>query len=52
MEQLGGRRDRIRAVIGPCIGQPSYEVDEGFRMRFLEPDPANERFFADATYDD
>ena len=50
MEQLGGRRDRIRAVIGPCIGQPSYEVDEGFRMRFLEPDPANARFFADATW--
>jgi polyphenol oxidase len=50
MEQLGARRDRIRATIGPCIGQPSYEVDEGFRMRFLEPDPANERFFADATW--
>ena len=50
MEKLGARRDRIRAAIGPCIGQPSYEVDEGFRMRFLEPDPANERFFADATW--
>ena len=50
MEQLGARRDRIRAAIGPCIGPPSYEVDEGFRTRFLEPDPANERFFADATW--
>jgi purine-nucleoside/S-methyl-5'-thioadenosine phosphorylase / adenosine deaminase len=50
MEQLGARRDRIRAAIGPCIGQPSYEVDEGFRTRFLEPDPGNERFFADATW--
>jgi YfiH family protein len=50
MEQLGARRHRIQAAIGPCIGQPSYEVDEGFRTRFLEPDPANERFFADATW--
>jgi YfiH family protein len=50
MEQVGARRDRIRAAIGPCIAQPSYEVDEGFRTRFLEPDPANERFFADATW--
>ena len=50
MEQLGAKRERIRAAIGPCIGQPSYEVDEGFRTRFLEPDPANERFFADATW--
>jgi YfiH family protein len=50
MERLGARRDRICAAIGPCIGRPSYEVDEGFRTRFLEPDPANERFFADATW--
>jgi YfiH family protein len=47
MEQLGASRERIRAVVGPCIGQPSYEVDDGFRTRFLEADPANERFFVD-----
>jgi YfiH family protein len=45
MEQLGASRGRIRAVVGPCIGQPSYEVDHGFRTRFLEADPANARFF-------
>jgi polyphenol oxidase len=50
MEQLGARRDRICTAIGPCIGQASYEVDEGFRTRFLEPDPANERFFSDPTW--
>ena len=50
MEALGARRGRISAAIGPCIAQPSYEADEGFRTRFLEPDPANERFFADATW--
>jgi YfiH family protein len=50
MEQLGARRERIRAAIGPCIGQPSYEVDESFRMRFLEQDPGNVRFFADEQW--
>lgn len=47
MEALGARRERIVAAIGPCIAQPSYEVDDGFRARFLAADPANARFFAD-----
>jgi copper oxidase (laccase) domain-containing protein len=46
MERLGARRDNIHAAIGPCIAQPSYEVDEAFRVRFLDADPDNERFFA------
>ena len=46
MEKLGARRDRIHAVVGPCIAQASYEVDEGFRARFLDQDPANARFFS------
>ena len=45
MEQLGARRERIHAAVGPCIAQPSYEVDEAFRARFLYADPDNERFF-------
>jgi len=45
MEELGARRDRIQAAVGPCVAQASYEVDEGFRIRFLEADPANHRFF-------
>lgn len=45
MEELGARRERIHAAVGPCIGQPYYEVDEGFRSRFLHADPLNERFF-------
>ena len=40
MERLGARRDRISAAVGPCIGQASYEVDEGFRSRFVEQDGA------------
>jgi hypothetical protein len=47
MEQLGARRERIHAAVGPCIAQPSYEVDEGFRQRFIDADPENARFFAD-----
>ena len=46
MEALGAQRERIAAAVGPCIGRASYEVDEGFRERFRDDDPANERFFA------
>ena len=48
MESLGARRDRIIAAVGPCIAQESYEVDPGFRDRFLAADPANDRFFREA----
>jgi len=47
MEQLGARRERIAAAVGPCIGGESYQVDETFRGRFLGLDPANERFFVE-----
>lgn len=46
MEALGARRADIRAVIGPAISQPNYEVGEDFRATFLAQDPANARFFA------
>ncbi len=46
MERLGARRERIAAAIGPCIAQASYEVDAGFRDRFLGEAPGNDRFFA------
>ena len=47
MVELGARRDRIACAIGPCIAQKSYEVDDGFTERFINADPANERFFMD-----
>lgn len=47
MEKLGARRERISAAVGPCIARASYEVDDAFRIRFSEADPATERFFAD-----
>ncbi|MEN2790791.1 peptidoglycan editing factor PgeF [Sphingomonas oligophenolica] len=46
MEALGAKRERIAAAIGPCIARASYEVDDGFALRFEADDPANERFFA------
>lgn len=46
MEALGARRERIAAAVGPCIAQPSYEVDAAFAERFLSAEPANSRFFA------
>ena len=45
MERLGARRDDIHAAVGPCIAQPSYEVDEGFRAHFLDQSAVNDRFF-------
>lgn len=45
MEALGAQRDHIAAVVGPCIAQKSYEVDEAFERRFGEAAAENERFF-------
>jgi copper oxidase (laccase) domain-containing protein len=47
MERLGARRERMRAAVGPCIARDSYEVDEGFRIRFVENDLGNASFFAE-----
>jgi YfiH family protein len=38
MVGLGARREAIVAAIGPAIAQPSYEVDDGFRVGFGEAD--------------
>lgn len=46
MEALGARPHRIAAAIGPCIAQASYEVDEGFAVRFIRQAADNARFFA------
>lgn len=46
MEREGARRENIRAVIGPLIRQPSYEVGEDFVARFLAEEKGFARFFA------
>jgi polyphenol oxidase len=45
MEALGAQRERIAAVLGPTIAQPSYEVDAPFRAHFSAD---AEPFFAPA----
>jgi YfiH family protein len=49
MEQLGAKRERISAAIGPCISQAAYEVGEEFRAVFDRHDAANTRFFLPAA---
>jgi YfiH family protein len=48
MEALGAARARIRAGIGPCIAQGSYEVGAEFEARFVAEDADNARFFVRA----
>jgi hypothetical protein len=45
MEKLGGRRERVRAAVGPCIGAASYEVGPEFPAPFLKRDEADAQFF-------
>jgi len=48
MEAEGAQRERIRAAIGPCIGQQSYEVGPEFPPRFAAIDPDSGAFFVPA----
>lgn len=52
MESLGATRGAIRAAIGPCIWQDSYEVDLEFMDRFLDQDELNNRFFFESDKPD
>lgn len=47
MEKLGAERERVAAVIGPCIAQVSYEVGPEFIARFGQDDRA--QFFIPST---
>lgn len=51
METLGGRIERMRAVIGPTISQRAYEVGPEFMERFLEENAGYDRFFTGGTGD-
>jgi polyphenol oxidase len=46
MAELGAKPERIVAVIGPCIAQPSYEVGAELREEALAASPDHARFFA------
>jgi len=45
MVELGARRERIVAAVGPCIGPQSYEVGLDFLDRFETEAPSSNRFF-------
>jgi YfiH family protein len=45
MEKLGARRERMRCVLGPTIGQNSYEVGPEFVARFVESSASFKTFF-------
>lgn len=51
MIDLGAKRSGIRAAVGPCIAQDSYEVGPEFPEPFIDEDPTNERFFKPAQRD-
>ena len=50
MESLGARREHIRAVVGPCIRQASYEVGAEFRENFVSADAGYAEFFVPPPY--
>jgi polyphenol oxidase len=45
MVTAGASAGNICAAVGPCIGQPSYEVGPEFRARFVEDDPNSDKYF-------
>ena len=45
MTQQGAKIERIRAVIGPCIQQASYEVGADYESTFLKDDSESKPFF-------
>ena len=45
METLGAQRERIVAVIGPCISQTAYEVGPEFMATCLAADASSRHFF-------
>jgi purine-nucleoside/S-methyl-5'-thioadenosine phosphorylase / adenosine deaminase len=46
MVKLGAAPERLRAALGPCIAQVSYEVGPEFVAAFAASDGASARFFA------
>ncbi|SCA57042.1 Multi-copper polyphenol oxidoreductase, laccase [Candidatus Terasakiella magnetica] len=49
MEEIGADRSFIKAAVGPCIHQASYEVDGNFRQTFLNHDPDYSRYFIESV---
>jgi YfiH family protein len=52
MEKLGAKRERLVAVLGPTIGQGSYEVGPELLQAFLKQSADHSRFFKPSVKDD
>lgn len=46
---IGAHREDIRAVLGPCISQPNYEVGPEFVEAILAQDRLHQQFFENAA---
>jgi len=51
MVTLGAVHSSIKAAIGPCIGQASYEVNKDFMEQFVQDDKITSSFFMKARND-
>jgi len=49
MIESGAQIANIEAIIGPCIQQVSYEVDDNFYKNFLAEDDKNKTFFIESS---
>ncbi|HRQ62060.1 MAG TPA: laccase domain-containing protein, partial [Alphaproteobacteria bacterium] len=45
MKAYGLKPGSLKAAIGPCIGQSSYEVAPDFAAAFFDENDVNEKFF-------
>lgn len=52
IESLGGVKEHITAVIGPCIDQQSYEMGAEVFDDFTKQDPQSKAFFVDGNKPD
>jgi len=52
MEELGARRERISAAVGPSISQTNYEVGPELFARFIDKSQINARYFVPSTRTD
>jgi polyphenol oxidase len=49
MEELGAKRERVVAVLGPTISKAAYEVGPEFPASFLAQSAEHRRFFKPST---
>ena len=51
MVSVGAQVTHMISMVGPCIAQASYEVDEAFRQNFMDQSPLHQCFFIPSPVD-